>query len=119
MPFGWRGAVGNGQVSPVMSKLYQESGLRNLANQAFINPDTGSANGLVDGAPALLKTPRGAVTAKMQFDPAVMPGVIHVAIGPAPNGTESAQKLEENILAICRIENDSTWRVTPAQVRKV
>jgi hypothetical protein len=55
----------------------------------------------------------------MQFDPAVMPGVIHVAIGPAPNGTESAQKFEENILTICQIEDDSTWRVTPAQVRKV
>lgn len=118
MPFGWRGAVGNGQVAPVMSKLYQESGLRDLANQAFINPDTGSAIGLVDGEPAMLKTPRGAMTVEMQFDPAVMPGVIHVAIGPAPNGTESAQKLEENILAICQIENDSTWRVTPVGVRK-
>jgi hypothetical protein len=59
MPFGWRGAVGNAQVAPVMSKLYQESGLRDLANQAFINPDTGKVSALIDGEPALIKTSHG------------------------------------------------------------
>jgi menaquinone reductase, molybdopterin-binding-like subunit len=119
MPFGWRGAVGNGQVSPLMSKLYQESGLRDIGNQAFINPDTGGAMGLADGEQAVIKTQLGSMTVKMRFDLAVMPGVLHVAVGPAPNGTESAKEIAENILKICQIESDSTWRVTPAQARKV
>jgi len=119
MPFGWRFAVGNGQVSPVMSKLYQESGLRDMANQAFINPKTGSALGLVDGGQAVVATRQGSMPVKIQFDSGVMPGVIHVAVGPAPNKNEMAKKIDENILEICQAGNDLAWRVTPAQVRKV
>jgi menaquinone reductase, molybdopterin-binding-like subunit len=119
MPFGLRAAVSSGQISPVMSKLYQESGLRELANLAFVNPGTGSANGLKDGEQAVIETQQGSATVKVKFDLAIMPGVIHVAVGPTANGTDGKEKLAENILRICQIDSDSTWRITPAQVRKV
>jgi menaquinone reductase, molybdopterin-binding-like subunit len=119
MPFGWRVAVGNGQVSPVMSKLYQESGLRSLANQAFLNPDTGGAVGLEDGKQAIIVTQQGSMFVTIRFDSGVMPAVIHVAVGPARNGTESMNEIDENILQICQVESDATWRVTQAQVKKV
>lgn len=119
MPFGWRGAVGNGQFSPVMSKLYQESGLRDLANQAFVNPETGDACGLIDGVPALIKTTSGSIKTEIHFDSAVMPGVVHVAVGPARNGAENVKNYIENILSICNLENDTTWRVTPAQIEPI
>jgi menaquinone reductase, molybdopterin-binding-like subunit len=119
MPFGWRGAVDNGQVSPVMSKLYQESGLRDLANQAFVNPDTGGAAGLEDGKQAVIATQQGSMLVTIRFDSGVMPAVIQVAVGPTRNGNEIAKEIDENILQVCRVESDSAWRVTQAQVRKV
>jgi len=118
MPFGWRAAVGNSQVSPIMSKLYQESGLRDLANQAFINPGTGGSIGLKDGEQVVVGTQQGSMPVNIHFDAAVMPDVVHVAVGPTANGTESTNGFAEDILNICQIDGDSTWRVTPVQVRK-
>jgi hypothetical protein len=67
----------------------------------------------------MIETQLGSMTVRMRFDLAVMPGVLHVAVGPAPNGTESTKEIDETILKICQIESDLTWRVTPAQARKV
>jgi anaerobic selenocysteine-containing dehydrogenase len=116
MPFGWRGAVGNGQLSPVMSKLYQESGLRDLANSAVVNPETANACGLLNGDHVRIRTSLGSIETEIHFDPAVMPGVVHVAVGPARNGSGNDGKIIENILAICNLDHDATWRVTPAQI---
>ncbi|HEX9655043.1 MAG TPA: molybdopterin-dependent oxidoreductase, partial [bacterium] len=37
MPYGWRGATANSQISPLLTKLFQESDLRPGANQALLN----------------------------------------------------------------------------------
>ncbi|NUO80451.1 molybdopterin-dependent oxidoreductase [candidate division KSB1 bacterium] len=120
MPFGWRGAMANHQVSPVLTKLFQESELRPGAQHACIHPNTAKEYGLVDGGSANISTPIGAANVRVQFDEAAMPGVIHVALGPAPFGfaKDEAQSLE-NILSVCMIEEDATWRVTPAKVQRV
>ncbi|MCK6560207.1 molybdopterin-dependent oxidoreductase [candidate division KSB1 bacterium] len=117
LPFGWRGAVGNGQVSPVLSKIYQESGLHELANHAYLNPATGRSHGLESDGPALLQTPAGNLRVQLHLDRAVPPGVVQVAVAPLPNG--STNELNENVLALCALQADGTWRLTPAQVAKV
>ena len=72
--------------SPLMSKLYRESGLRRSTNAATVHPETGRDHGLADGCRAIVKSPAGAFTVQVIFDPAVMPGVIEMvgqAVSPA------------------------------------
>ncbi len=119
MPFGWRGAVGNGQISPLLSKIYQESELREAANQAFINPDTARAHGIAEEGPARLQTSTGVMRVRLHFDAAVQPGVVQVAVAPLPNGAAGVNGTEENVLALCALQEDGSWRVTPAKVARV
>jgi menaquinone reductase, molybdopterin-binding-like subunit len=65
--------------SPLMSKLYRESGLRRSANAATVHPETGRDHALTDGCRAVVKSPTGAFPVQVIFDPAVMPGVIEMA----------------------------------------
>ncbi|HLY16352.1 MAG TPA: hypothetical protein VKR61_03975 [Bryobacteraceae bacterium] len=65
--------------SPLMSKLYRESGLRRSAIAAAVHPETGRAHGLADGGRAIVKIPGDSFTAQVIFDAAVMPGVIQSA----------------------------------------
>jgi len=72
--------------SPLMSKLYRESGLRRPANAAVTHPKTGRDQGLEDGCQAIVRSPVSAFTVQVIFDPAVMPGVIEMvgqAVSPA------------------------------------
>lgn len=120
MPFGWRGALANHQISPMMTKVFQESELRPGAQQARINPTTGKSYGLVDCRFAKITTAAGVANVRVQFDESVMPGVIHVALGPAPLGFSKDEALSiENILDICVIADDATWKTTPAKVQRV
>ncbi|MBZ5551588.1 MAG: molybdopterin-dependent oxidoreductase [Acidobacteriia bacterium] len=117
MPFGWRGATGNGQMSPLMTKVFQESGLRKLSGQAAVNPETGRASGLTDGGKAWIETEKGAMQVEIRFDAAVMPRVIEVAVGP----TVEAFSITEtpgtrNILDLCSLDDACSWRVTRARV---
>ena len=83
MPFGLRAALDDVNASPLTTKLYQESGLRRLQNQADINPDMARDLGLSDRGGAVVETAAGSVRVEIRFDPGVMPGVIHVAVGPS------------------------------------
>ncbi len=76
--FGWRGN-GAGLSSPLMSKLYQESGLRPGSLLARMHPDTAKAYGLRDRERAAIEV-NGTMREKtVCTDPAVMPGVIEIA----------------------------------------
>jgi len=124
MPFGWHGATGNGQLSPIMTKLYQESGLRKLSGQAAINPVTGKACGLADASRAWIETQSGSAKVEVRLDAAVMPGVVEVAVGPDTDAFSTAQlpgglgpqPVALGILAVCNIDSGDTWRVTRAKV---
>lgn len=75
--------------SPLMSKLYRESGLRRPANAATVNPQTGRDHNLTEGCRAIVKTRALTFGAQVIFDPSVMPGVIEMAgaaISPAGIG---------------------------------
>jgi menaquinone reductase, molybdopterin-binding-like subunit len=117
MPFGLRGALDDAHVSPLMTKLYQESGLRRLNNQADINPATAVALGLSNRSRALVETPSGAVRVEIRFDAGVMPGVIHVALGPSGSTNESGEARDRRcVLEIC--PSGPVWRVSRANVRE-
>jgi anaerobic selenocysteine-containing dehydrogenase len=118
MPYGWRGASGSGQLSPVMTKVYQESNLRRTARQAMLNPATGKAFGISDGKRMVIETESGSLTLEARLSVSVMPGVIHVEVGPDGRALPAGQTNGEDILAICTIEKNSTWRVTQARVRE-
>ncbi|MBZ5537480.1 MAG: molybdopterin-dependent oxidoreductase [Acidobacteriia bacterium] len=117
MPFGWRGATGNGQISPLMTKLFQESGLRKLSGQTAVNPETGRAFGLTDGGQAWIETEKGAMKVEVRFDAAVMPRVIEAAVGPSVEAFSTAETQgTQNILDLCHLDDDCAWRVTRARV---
>ncbi len=117
LPYGLRGAESIGQIHPEMTKLYRESDLRDTADIAAINPGTARNRGLKDGGKAIIKTENGSVELKVRFDASVMPGVIQVAIGPSPTSFDQAQTLSiKSILEICKIESNSTWRTTKADI---
>jgi anaerobic selenocysteine-containing dehydrogenase len=65
--------------SPLMSKLYRESGLRRPANAATVNPQTARAHALDDGDRAKVKTPTAEYPVQIILDPAIMPGIIQMA----------------------------------------
>ena len=44
-PFGMRAALSSGSVSPIMSKIFQESNLRALGGTLLLNPATAAAAG--------------------------------------------------------------------------
>ena len=70
--------------SPLMSKLYRESGLRRPANAAVLHPGTGRDHDVADGCRAIVKTAAASLPVQVVLDPAVMPGTIEMA-GQAPS----------------------------------
>jgi hypothetical protein len=68
-------------LSPLMSKLYQESNLRLSPNHAVLNPVTARACGVAEGARAILQTRCGNAQIEISIDSGVPPGVVKVAAG--------------------------------------
>jgi hypothetical protein len=76
--FGWRGTAA-GLSTPLITKLYQESGLRPGSLLARMHPETAKAYGLRDRERAGIEV-NGTIREKtVCTDPAVMPGVIEIA----------------------------------------
>ncbi|MBZ5582833.1 MAG: hypothetical protein LAQ30_11650 [Acidobacteriia bacterium] len=69
-------------VSPILSKLYQESNLRLARNGAVLHPDSARSCGVEDGSRAFLETPLGQCAVEVALDPSVPPGFVQVAAGP-------------------------------------
>ena len=80
-------------ASPLMSKLYSESGLRRPANAAIVNPKTGHDHGLSDGCRALVQSATAEFKVQAIFDPAVMPGVIELAMAGPPNAAGTIRRI--------------------------
>jgi anaerobic selenocysteine-containing dehydrogenase len=119
LPFGWKSATAAGLVSPLLSKLFQESGVRDCDGVALISPATAADHGLADGFGAVISTPRGKGNVRVQVDAAVLPGIVHAAVGPRPNGQESlSSPAGEGILSLCDVGDDGTWSITMAMIEK-
>jgi len=70
-------------VSPLLSKVYQESNLRQTPNSVALHPDTARASGVTDSSRAMLVTPLGRCVVRVTVDPSIPPGLIQVAATPA------------------------------------
>lgn len=105
MPFGWRDGIA--QSSPLISKIYQESGLREPLNSIRINPETAATAGVTDASVAVIETPAGATRCMIIVDKSVQPGVLEAATGA-----------QSGVLDITEMETDATWRVTSARIRR-
>jgi hypothetical protein len=71
-----------GLVSPLMSKLYQESNLRLGRNRAALNPASALACGVGEGARAMLQTALGKCPIEVTVSTSVPPGVVEVGASP-------------------------------------
>jgi anaerobic selenocysteine-containing dehydrogenase len=69
-------------VSPLMTKLYQESNLRLAPNRVALNPSDAHSANLSDGARATLETRIGKCAVQVTVDPAVPPGAVLVGCSP-------------------------------------
>jgi len=107
-------AANTGQSHQLMTKVYNESNLREPGNEVSINPETANKLDLIDGRAAVVKTDNGTSKVKVKLGSAIMPGTIQVAIGPIVSG--NAEAAEHSILEVFKIENDSTWRITKAEI---
>ena len=119
-PFGMRGALSTGAISPIMSKIFQESNLRAAGGSLLLNPATASAIGVADRSMVTVKTARGSAKARVYVDASVMPGVARAAVGPLPNQTPVSEELGMTaVLELCTLRPDGTWRYTDATIEKV
>ena len=65
-------------VSPLMTKLYQESNLRLAPNRVALHPGDARAANLPNGAHAILQTRIGKCSVEVTVDPSVPPGAVLV-----------------------------------------
>lgn len=116
---GWRGTTSSAQMPPIMSKLFQESDLRNLNGTVSINPATASSRGLTKDDHAVVSTLNGRMTVRVRIDPSIPPSMVLASIGPLANGKETPlHPAGENILNLCDVKHDGTWRLTPVELMK-
>ena len=119
VPFGWRGATSASQISPIFSKIFQETELRADHGTILVNPVTAKEYGLTPEIPVTLTTSVGSMTAMIKITTSVRPGVIEAVVGPTRNGIQISQHPSgETIMNLCAIHDDETWRTTPVQILK-
>jgi anaerobic selenocysteine-containing dehydrogenase len=110
-------AAASAVVSPLLGKLYRESGLRRTEGTAAINPITGGALGLESGRRARLSTANAVAKVTVVFDSAVAPGVVEVTVAPgACSLGERPPARGESLLELCGADAGPSWRSTPARL---
>lgn len=111
---GTRDITASAALSPVMTKLYQESGLRRSASTIAINPKTARDYGVRKGTTVKLETERGALLATVALDEAVMPGVIAATVGPTQHALGIEDDNGPTLLDILPARDG--WRATAASL---
>ncbi|MGA9117901.1 MAG: molybdopterin dinucleotide binding domain-containing protein [Bacteroidota bacterium] len=117
VPFGSKAIAGTGQVSPILSKLFQESKLRPTGSIVFVNPSTCDGNGLHDGDKVKITTGGGTLAAIVHADPTVIPGAAYYPVGPDPESINQVPRVPSSMLALC-VEDPAAWRITKATLEK-
>ncbi len=117
--YGWRGATSTVQISPILSKVFQETELRNVNGVVSINPTTARQLGLSQKGHATLSTKNGSMKVIVKIESTVRPGIIEASIAPHVNGIETPRHPNgNNILNLCEVTNNGTWRITTANLLK-
>ncbi|HEX7708650.1 MAG TPA: molybdopterin-dependent oxidoreductase [Thermoanaerobaculia bacterium] len=106
-------------VSPVVTKIYQESGLRE-AERVAVNPVTAQALGLKRGSRAKLVTAAAEMGVSLVTDDAVMPGVIDVQPGPTATALGVKRKGEQHgLFDLFAADEEGAWRSMNATLVEV
>lgn len=113
IPVGWKNASATGQLSPVLSKLYQESDLRASSGMLLVNPATARQCGVADGEQAMIRVGNAMASGTIHEDPSAMPGVVVVPVGPDPEVLGVRTKDVQPATLLCH-SNDCSWRIARA-----
>lgn len=117
VPRASRDTTTSAAISPLLTKLYQESGLRSSTGTAVVNPRTASTHGLAAGCEVRLLTAAGAMRVALTLDESVMPGVVEIAVAPerAALGEKTAPGTR-TILDLLAPGTEQTWSAVDAQL---
>ncbi|NUN68896.1 MAG: molybdopterin-dependent oxidoreductase [Bacteroidetes bacterium] len=117
---GYHGALHAAQLSPVMSKMFQETDLRPVNNTILLSPVTAQQVGIQHDGQAVITTTAGTQQVRTKISPAVRPGVLEASIGPSPNGTETpGHPSAPSLLRLFPVSADGYWRTTTVTLQKV
>jgi anaerobic selenocysteine-containing dehydrogenase len=117
--FAARGTAGTTPVSPLLTKLYQETDLRRPTTVAAVSPAAAARLGLVDAQPVRLESPAGSVRAELRLDPTLPGDRVALAAGPEPAALHAgAPAGTRGALPLAAAEADGTWRGTRVRVRE-
>jgi anaerobic selenocysteine-containing dehydrogenase len=115
--FAARGTAGTTPVSPLLTKLYQESDLRPSARTAAVSREEAERRGLADRQPVRIESPAGVVHAELRIDPGLPPGRIALAAGPDPAALHPGTSTRAGgALPLAVAAADGTWRETRVRV---
>ena len=109
VPFIDKTVYSNSEISPLMSKVGQESGLRHFGCRTYLNPKTADMFGISEGCRVLLRTNNGSIQAEARLDASIMPGIVGVSNTVNP----------QNIFALCDTNEDAAIFPTPVKIQKV
>jgi anaerobic selenocysteine-containing dehydrogenase len=111
---GSRGRAVGAISSPMLSKVDQESGLRQTGQMAAVNPRTAAAQHLVAGKAVVVQTPQGVLAARVKLDPGVPPDCVRLTVAPllAPG------RNDVDPLSLCAVTDRATWRLVEARIRE-
>lgn len=117
---GCYGSFHAAQLSPVMSKMFQETELRPVNGMVALSPVTAQQYGLMHDGHAVLTTSAGSQKVQIKISPAVRPGILEAAIGPSQNGVETPEHPSaSSLLHLFPVTPDGTWRTTLVTIQKV
>ena len=115
--FAARGTAGTTPVSPLLTKLYQESDLRPSARTAAVSREEAERRGLADRQPVRIESLAGVVHAELRIDPGLPPGRIALAAGPDPGALHPGTSTRAGgALPLAVAADDGTWRETRVRV---
>ena len=110
LPRGRRDVTASAAVSPVLTKLYRESGLRRSPGTAVVSPETAGALGVRAGRTAVLETVAGRIPVTIALDAGVMPGVVEVSVGPDASALGDRGHVgTAGVLEICGGGDGEVW----------
>ena len=116
--FADRGTVGSIPVSPLLSKIYQESDLRPSVATAAVHPRTAEALGLGDRQRARIASAAGAIEVELRCDPLLPEGRLALAAGPDPVALHPAAPAATHASPLRVVDADGAWRGTRVQLRE-
>lgn len=117
--FAARGTAGSTPVSPLLTKLYQETELRPSTAVALLHPRTAASLGVADGQPVAIEGEAGRASAAVRTDPSLPPGRLALAAGPDRTALQPRARGDAaGALAVAGTAADGTWRKARVRVRE-